>query len=62
MLCGIAKLENDKLETIQNLEKEVGKTLVAFSCHDVKPAELSSEQLTKIQEAEKKLGLSLVAV
>jgi len=62
MLCSIAKLENDKLKAVQKLEKEVGKTLVAFSCHDVKPAELSNEQLSKIKETEKKLGLALVAV
>ncbi len=62
MLCNIAKLEKDKLEAIQKLEKELGKTLVAFSCHDVKPAQLSDVQLSKIKTAEQKLGLALVAV
>ena len=62
MLCNIAKLENDKLEAIQKLEKEVGKTLVAFSCHDVKPAELSDDQLSKIKAAEDEIGFALVAV
>ncbi|MDM8551919.1 hypothetical protein QUF72_17680 [Desulfobacterales bacterium HSG2] len=47
-------MENDKLEAVQKLEKEVGKTLVAFSGHDAKPADLSDEQLSKIKAEEKK--------
>jgi len=62
MLCSIAKLEEKDIETIKSLEAKVGKTLLAFGCHDIKPAQLSDEQLTVLQGEEKKLGMSLVAV
>ena len=63
MLCSIAHNVNEEtLTTITALEKEIGKTLIAFSCHDLKPSLLSAEELTKVEEIEKKLGLSLVAV
>ena len=63
MLCSIANNINaETLKTIHDLEQDLGKTLLAFSCHDLKPSQLSGEQLTKIEEVEKKLGVSLVAV
>lgn len=63
MLCSIANNVNeDTLTTITSLEKEIGKTLLAFKCHDLKPSQLSDEELSKIEEIEKKLGVSLVAV
>jgi hypothetical protein len=62
MLCSVAKLGDDKVNEIQALEKQIGKTLVAFSCHDVKPTALTDDQLAKVQDLEKKMGLVLVAV
>lgn len=63
MLCSIANNINEStLKTIQDLEKDLGKTLLAFACHNLKPSALSSDQLQKVQEVEKKLGVSLVAV
>lgn len=63
MLCSLANNINEStLKTIQNLEKDLGKTLLAFACQDMKPSTLSNEQLQKVQEVEKKLGVSLVAV
>ena len=63
MLCSIANNINDEtLQTINNLEKDLGKTLLAFSCHDLKPSQLSNKELEKVEEVEKKLGVSLVAV
>lgn len=39
MFCEIArKVEADDLERIQSLEKELGLTLVAFSCRALEPA------------------------
>lgn len=58
MLCSLST----KLGAIKTLEKELGKTLLAFSCYPLKPAEISKDQLAKVQEVEKKLGISLVAV
>jgi hypothetical protein len=63
MLCSIATNVNEStLKTITDIEKGLGKTLLAFSCHDLKPATLSADDLKKVQEVEKKLGVSLVAV
>lgn len=62
MLCSYSKTESLELEAIQGLEKDIGKTLLAFSCRDIKPAELKDEDLAKINDLEKKLGIVLVAV
>ena len=49
MFCEIArKVEADDLERIQSLEKELGLTLVAFSCRALDPAR--EERLQKIME------------
>lgn len=62
MLCSLSNLKEQDLEQIRALEAELGIPVLAFSCHDSKPAPLDEEKLKKIQEAEKKMGLSLVAV
>ena len=62
MLCSYSKTENIDLESIQGLEKDLGKTLLAFSCQDVKPAELKDEDLAKINDLENKMRIVLVAV
>lgn len=63
MLCSLStKLGTDDLQAINALEKELATPLLAFSCHDLKPADVKAEQLAKIQALEKRLGMSLVAV
>jgi hypothetical protein len=63
MLCSLATDVNDStLQTISSLEKGLGKTLLIFKCHDLKPSALTNKELSKVQDAEKKLGVSLVAV
>lgn len=62
MLSSLSKLNSDSLESIQKLEGELGKQILAFSCYDLKPAKISEEQLTKIKQLEEELGLALVAV
>jgi len=63
MLCSIANNINDEtLKSINALEKELGKTLLAFSCHDLRPSGLTGDELSRIEEVEKQLGVSLVAV
>ena len=62
MLCSFSTLDNANLEAIQALEKELGSTLLSFSCHDIEPAVIDDEALLKINELEKKLGVVLVAV
>lgn len=63
MLCSIGKVEQKELDEIKSLEKELGKTLLAFECNrEMKPARLSENELKRIREVEEKLHLALVAV
>lgn len=63
MICSLStKLDGNALDEIQSLERKLGKTLLAFSCHELKPHKISEEELTSIQSLENKLGISLVAV
>jgi hypothetical protein len=63
MICSLSNnVKDTTLKTITELEKELGKTLLAFSCHDLKASTLQADELKKIQEVENKLGVSLVAV
>jgi hypothetical protein len=49
MFCEISrKLEDDELEKIQSLEKDLGVTLVAFSCRSLDAAR--EEKLQKIMD------------
>jgi hypothetical protein len=63
MLCSLStKLGPEDLQAINALEKELATPLLAFSCHDLKPADVNAEHLSKIQALENRLGISLVAV
>ena len=62
MLCTLAQLENDQLADIQTLEKNLGKTLIAFSCKHVGIVSLKEDELSQIKQVQKKLNVSLVAV
>lgn len=62
MICSLSTLNEKDLQEISRLEKEIHSPLLAFSCHNTQPAQLSEDKVLKIQELEKKLGVSLVAV
>lgn len=63
MICSLtSNIDEATLKTVSDLEKDMGKTLLAFSCHAVNPSTLSADELQKVQDVEKKLGVSLVAV
>jgi hypothetical protein len=62
MICSLSTLSEKDLQEIGQLEEEIHSPLLAFSCHDTNPAQLSDDKLLKIQQLEKKLGISLVAV
>ena len=62
MVCSYSHLDENDLKAIQALESEIGKSLLSFSCHNVKMADVDSNTLEKIQKLEKKLSVSLVAV
>jgi hypothetical protein len=62
MLCSLSGLDESMVTEIQALEKDLGKTLLSFSCHDIQAAEVREEDLEKIKALENKLSVSLVAV
>jgi hypothetical protein len=62
MLWSYSKIDEAKVKTIEELEKKLGVTLLAFSGQDIKNAELTATDLEAIEKVENELGLSLVAV
>jgi sugar phosphate isomerase/epimerase len=62
MICTYASLPQEKIKEIKELEEDLGKTLLAFSCKGVDIVPLNDEELKKIKALEEKLGISLVAV
>ena len=62
LLYSIAKLDKDQLESIQALEKKLGKRILAFEGHNIELADLEQEDLYLLEEMEVKLGLSLVVL
>jgi hypothetical protein len=57
-----ANLEEDTLRDVQNLEKEIGCPILAFSFYDLEPAKLDEEKLAILQEYEKGRCICLLAV
>ena len=55
-------LGENTLKEVQNLEKEIGFPILAFSYYDLEPAKLDEEKLAKIQEYEKGKCICLLAV
>lgn len=55
-----ARLNKDAIDRVQNLEKEIGKIVIAFEPESIY-AELSEDQLKKVQQVEKELGILLIA-
>ncbi|WP_367344049.1 hypothetical protein [Methanomethylovorans sp.] len=62
MLWCYSKLDKATIESIEELEKKLNVTLLAFSGQDIKNAKLTADELKQVEELENKLGLSLVAV
>jgi hypothetical protein len=62
MLASLSNLEEKSLQSVKTLEGEIGATVLAYSMHDFKPADLNEDQISKIQELESELKVSLVAM
>ncbi len=62
MICSLSQLDGTGLDQVKSAEKKMGKTLLAYSCYETKPEELSASEIEQIRELEKKLGILLVAV
>ena len=61
MFCSASQLDDGKLGAIRELEQELGKTIVAYSCTNPEPGDLSKAELMKIKALEDKLAVTLVA-
>lgn len=61
-LCSLSRLDEGQTSAVQQLEKTLGKRLLAYSCHDVELAALNDEELKQVNELQNELGLILVAV
>ena len=62
MICSYPSIDEKKLKNLQQLENETGCTLLALSCQDMKPAQLTSEQLERIKSLEEELGIVVLAL
>ena len=63
MMCNLGKLDKGEQEAVVSLEKELGKTVLAFRCDlNAKPTALTEAELNQIQAVEDKHKLSLIAV
>jgi hypothetical protein len=63
MLCASSpKLTEQDLCALQSLEQELNRPVLALSCRQTAPAQLTQEQLQKLQEMKNRLGMTLLAV
>ena len=53
-------LSGEQLAKLQQLERELGRVVVAVE-PQTKPAELSQDELRRLQQVEREMGLILVA-
>jgi hypothetical protein len=62
MLVSVSPLDEDGLAAVQALERETGRTLVAFSPLPLVSDEVGDDELARIRDLEARLGVMLVAV
>ena len=62
MLYSIAPLESKELEAIQDLERRLGKRVLALKQLEIDFDDLTDEDLAEIQQLEVQLGLAIIAV
>jgi len=59
-LCALSSLDQNQINAIQNLEKDLGKRLLAYSCHHIELARLNDEGLQKVNNLQNELGVILL--
>jgi len=62
MIYSLAQLTSDQLHSIQDLEKQTGKCIVALRGLPGEPADISEDELSQLRSVEENTGLTLVAV
>lgn len=60
MLYSLSNLESKDLNSLIQLENTLGKSILAFSGHKIKLAELSEKQLESVKKLEEELGIVLI--
>lgn len=55
-----AQLNAEALQALQDLEKELGRTLIAYE-HDEKPAKLTQAEIERVKSLEECLGATVIA-
>ena len=61
MMCSLASLSPEKLQTIHCMEKKLGESLLAYACGDLEPAPLEEEDMNMLRRLESEMGPSLAA-
>lgn len=62
MLYSLASLNPKELDAVQNLEKRLGKRLLALRQMEIDLDELSEDDVAEIQMLEVEMGIAIVAV
>ena len=62
MLYACTTIDQDRLDQVQALEKELGTPLLALTPIEADPAPVEDQDLAKIRALEEELGVVLVAV
>ena len=62
MPYGFAKLSDEQLAKVKDLEKKTGKTLLVYRTYEAEAANLTPEELAQVKELENELGYMAIAV
>jgi hypothetical protein len=62
MLVQVSPLDEDGIAAVQALERETGRTLLAFSALPLVSEALDEDEIARIRDLESRLGVMLVAV
>ena len=62
MLYTLASLDDKELDAVQNLEKKLGKRVLAMRPMEIELDTLSEEDVAAIQQLEVELGIVIMAV
>jgi hypothetical protein len=62
MPYGFAKLSDEQLAKVKELEKKTGKKVLVYRTYDVQAEDLTPEELTQVKELEKELGYMAIVV
>tara|TARA_R110002110_G_scaffold3670_5_gene18991 strand:+ start:1417 stop:1617 length:201 start_codon:yes stop_codon:yes gene_type:complete len=62
MYYSFADIDQENLDALQALERDIGKSLVALHEVKLKPAQLARGDINRLRELEERMGVVLLAV